>query len=313
MLAAVCLAGAPVCLAGSAATPAGEGTADSSPASGDASATADVTEPAAVPPVRVVASIHPISALTREVGGDRVEVSTIIPPGADPHHFELTPGKARALHEAEVIMLIGGHFDEWILPHAGERESVHMVITFNRAFTDSLIPLEDTFNPHFWLDPMFAREMVRMIAVALCTVDLGNCEYYMARAAEVIAELDEMRIAGRDRLAASGLKAFVSLHPAWTYFARRFGLSEVATLETSHEAEPSARHVAEVIAKMTSDGVSFVVAEEFSGLDLARSVAQEAGAKLILLDPLGDEDKPGRNTYLDLINHNIAVIETNTE
>jgi zinc transport system substrate-binding protein len=272
-----------------------------------------MTAPAAGQPVRVAASIHPVSALTREVGGDRVKVSTIIPPGADPHHFELTPAKARALHEAKVIMLIGGHFDEWILPHAEERESVYMVISFNKAFTDSLIPLEDSFNPHFWLDPMFAREMVRMIAVALCTVDLDNCEYYRIRAEKLIADLDDLRIASRDRLAASGFETFVSLHPAWTYFARRFGLSEAATLEISHEAEPSARHVAEVISKMTSEGIDFIVAEEFSGLDLARSVAEEAGAEVILLDPLGDEEKPDRSTYAGLINRNIAVIEASTE
>jgi zinc transport system substrate-binding protein len=265
--------------------------------------------PPAGAPLKVVASIHPISALVREVGGDFIEVSTIIPPGADPHHFELTPGKARALHEAKVIMLIGGHFDEWILPQAGEREALHMVITFSQAFTDSLIPLEDSFNPHFWLDPMFAREMARMIAVALCTADMENCEYYRARAAGVIDDLDRLRIAGRDRLAASGFEAFVSLHPAWTYFAGRFGLSEVATLEMSHESEPSARHIAGVIRKMTSDGIKFVIAEEFSGLDLAHSVAEQAGAAVILLDPLGDEDNPGRNTYAGLINHNISAIE----
>ena len=263
----------------------------------------------AASPVKVVTSINPISALVREVGGDKVEVSTIIPPGADPHHFELTPGKARALHEAKVIMLIGGHFDEWILPQADEREAIYMVVRFNEAFTDSLIPLEDSFNPHFWLDPMFAREMTRVIAVALCTVDFDNCEYYRSRAAELIADLDELRITGRKRIAASGLEAFVALHPAWTYFARRYGVTEVATLEVSHESEPSARHIADVIRRMTSDGVKFVIAEEFSGLDLARSVAGETGAEVILLDPLGDENTPGRNTYSGLMNHNFTMIE----
>jgi len=291
-LRACCFLLATVCLAGAlAASPSGTVTA----------------------PVKVVTSINPISALVREVGGDKVGVSTIIPPGADPHHFELTPGKARALHEAKLIMLIGGHFDEWILPQADEREAIYMVVRFNEAFTDSLIPLEDSFNPHFWLDPMFAREMTRVIAVALCTVDFDNCEYYRSHAAKLIADLDELRITGRERIAASGLEAFVALHPAWTYFARRYGITEVATLEVSHESEPSARHIADVIRRMTSDGVKFVIAEEFSGLDLARSVAGETGAEVILLDPLGDENTTGRNTYSDLMNHNFTVIESCTE
>lgn len=296
-LRACCLMLAAVCLAGAA----------------KASPPVPVTAPDAGSPVKVVASIHPISALVREVGGERVEVSTIIPPGADPHHFELTPGKARALHEAKVIMLIGGHFDDWILPHAEERETIFMAVRFNEAFTDSLIPLEDSFNPHFWLDPMFAREMTRIIAVALCTVDFENCEYYRTRAAQLIEDLHRLRITGRERLAASGFTAFVSLHPAWTYFARRYGITEVATLEVSHESEPSARHIADVIRKMTSGGVKFVVAEEFSGLGLARSVAGQTGAEVILLDPLGDENKTDRNTYADLMNHNLAVIESSAK
>jgi len=298
LLGAVCLAGAATAFTPGAAIASQSGAAET---------------PAAGSPVKVVASIHPISALVREVGGDKVDISTIIPPGADPHHFELTPGKARALHEAKVIMLIGGHFDEWILPHADGRETIYMVVRFNEAFTDSLIPLEGSFNPHFWLDPMFAREMTRVIAVALCTVDFDNCEYYRTRAADVIAALDRLRITGRERLAATGLEAFVALHPAWTYFARRYGLTEVATLEVSHESEPSARHIADVIRKMTSNEVKFVIAEEFSGLDLARSVAEQTGSEIILLDPLGDENTPGRKTYSDLMNHNFTVIESGVE
>jgi ABC-type Zn uptake system ZnuABC Zn-binding protein ZnuA len=260
-----------------------------------------------------VASIYPISALIREVGGDRVEVSTIIPPEADPHHFELTPGKARAIHEAKVIMVIGGHFDEWLLPDADERETAYMVVRFNEAFTDSLIPLENSFNPHFWLDPMFAAEMTRIIAVALCTVDVDNCEYYRTRAAELIANIHRLRITGSERLATAGFGAFVAVHPAWAYFARRYGITEVATLEVSHESEPSARHIAEVIRKMTSNEVKFLVAEEFSNLALARSVADQTGAGIVLLDPLGSENSPGRSTYEDLINHNISVMERNAQ
>jgi zinc transport system substrate-binding protein len=262
--------------------------------------------------VSIVTSIHPISALVREVGGDRVEVTTIVPPGSDPHHFELTPGKARAIHEATVIMLIGGHFDDWILPHAGERETTYMVVTFNQAFTDSLIPMEDSFNPHFWLDPMFAREMTRIIAVALCTVDFEECEYYRTRAADLIGRLGELRITGRRRIAASGVDAFTANHPAWTYFARRYGLTEVATLEVSHESEPSVRHIAEVIGKMKSDGVKFVIAEEFSGLDLALGVAEQTGSEVIVLDPLGDENNPDRNTYEGLMNHNFTLLENSS-
>jgi zinc transport system substrate-binding protein len=111
------------------------------------------------------------------------------------------------------------------------------------------------------------------------------------------------------RLEDSGFNDFVSFHPAWSYFARRYGLSEHGTLEISHEQEPSAKHMGRVIREMLKDGVKYIVVEEFSNPDLAQSVASQTGARIITLDPLGGDDIPGRKTYAGLLDHNVHVIE----
>ena len=259
--------------------------------------------------VKAAASIHPISAIIREIAGDSVEVPTIVPTGTDPHHFEPTPRTARAIYEADVIFLVGDHFDRWVLPGEGDDLDGCLVVRFYEAFSESLLAIGQDFNPHFWLDPFYARAMGDEAAGALCRVDPANCAYYRLRASSFGVEIDSLHASIKARLEKSGFKDFVSFHPAWSYFAARYDLNEHGTLEISHEQEPSARHIGRVIRQMIEDGIGFIVVEEFSNPDLAHSVASQTGARIISLDPLGGVDMPGRVTYIELLNHNVSLIE----
>jgi zinc transport system substrate-binding protein len=257
----------------------------------------------------VVTSIHPVSAIVAEIGGDRVAVTTLVSAGADPHHFELTPRKAAAIFEADVIFLIGGHFDSWVLPGDSEDQWDVPVVSFSEGFSESLLSIGTAFNPHFWLDPVYAGRMGETIRRTLCSLDTANCTFYTARARTFAAEIDSLDASIAARLDSSGFKDFVAFHPAWTYFARRYGLREHGTLEVSHEHEPSARHIAKIVRDMASAGVRTIVVEEFSNTDLAEAVASQTGARIMYLDPLGGPDMPGRDTYSGLMDHNVTVIE----
>jgi ABC-type Zn uptake system ZnuABC Zn-binding protein ZnuA len=268
-----------------------------------------LTGPSEAGPVKAAASIHPISAIVREIGGDSVEVTTIVPPGTDPHHFELTPRTARAIYEADVIFLIGDHFDQWVLPGEGKDLEGCLIVRFHEDFSESLLAMGHTFNPHFWLDPLYAKSIGSEAAGALCSVNPTGCAYYGSRAEAFGAEIDSLHASIRSRLEESGFSDFVSFHPAWSYFAERYGLNEHGTLEISHEQEPSAKHIGGVIKEMIRSGVEFIVVEEFSNPDLAESVASETGARIVSLDPLGGPGTPGRATYVGLLDHNVSVIE----
>jgi ABC-type Zn uptake system ZnuABC Zn-binding protein ZnuA len=118
-----------------------------------------------------------------------------------------------------------------------------------------------------------------------------------------------MHASALSRLKESGFTDFVSLHPAWSYFARRYGLREIDTIEISHDQEPSAKHVAAVIGKMRQAKTRFILAEEFTNVDLAEAVASQTGAEVILLDPMGGNDRPGRDSYVRLIDYNVSLLE----
>ena len=262
----------------------------------------------AVCSVNVAVSIFPVASIVEEIGGDRVSVTTLVPGGADPHHFELTPRSARALYDADIVLTIGGHFDHWIAQaSAQERRAVHLEL--HKLFADSLIPIKDSFNPHFWLDPLFARAIGEAVYMTLCEVDLAGCAYYEARTHVFESAIDSLHASAKQRLAASGFDSFVSFHPAWSYFARRYGIREVDTIEISHDQEPSARHIAGVIEKIRADGVKYIIAEAFSNRDLADGIAAQTATEVIVLDPIGGADREGRDSYFGLIDYNISMIE----
>jgi len=267
-------------------------------------------------PVRVVATIFPVATIVREIGGDLVAVSTVVPAGADPHSFELTPTTARAMGEAEILFSVAAAFDGWAIPadSPGGRQpsggqSGPALVVLEPALKDSLMVLGGGFNPHFWLDPLIAREIGRLACRELCRVDQANCPTYEARTQVLAARLDSLDAAIRTRLEGLPARDFVAVHPAWTYFARRYGLRERSVLERVPEQEPSAKWIARVLKEMRRDKVRLVVAEEFSNMALATMVAEEVQAKVVVLDPLGGETRPGRDSYFALIDYNTSRLE----
>lgn len=285
--------------------------------------------------LKVAAGVYPVTMLVEEIGGDRVEVTTIIPPGTDPHHFELTPSGARAVEESRAVFMIGGGFDSWVMgtvddaaserprsrgaastgkaePHAGGEGPglpAPSRVEFHRVFSDSLIDLGGTFNPHFWLDPLFARKMGEFIALTLTSIDPAGRTYYEKRALAFRARLDSLHAAARERLAATGIEAFVSFHPAWTYFGRRYGLTEVGVVEKFPEHEPSARWVADLIRRIERQGVEILIVEQASDPGVVSGIAGDTGVTVLMLDPIGDPGVAGRDTYSGLIDYNVSLIE----
>ncbi len=262
--------------------------------------------PHAIAKPRIVTSIYPLRSIVEAIGGDRVTVTSLVPRGADPHNFELTPSSAIALEKADLIFLIGGGFDTWSigLQKADDARSIQLY----QSFTDSLIPLGNGFNPHIWLDPLMAEQIAKVVALKLEQVSPSDSTTFRSRLRNFVARIDSLNHWVSRTLTEAKIDEFVSLHPAWSYFARRYGLKEVATIEISDEHEPSARHVAEVIRMLRRMKKPCIIAEEFSNPGLAESVASMTNAKIVMLDPLGGSHLGERSSYVGLIRYNVEKL-----
>lgn len=256
--------------------------------------------------VQVATSIFPIAAIVEEIGGSNVEAVAIVPPGVDPHRFDLTPRAARDLSKAHLIFLVGGDFDSWIFSAAHDLSK--NLAEIYKCIEDSLIPLGDSFNPHFWLDPLIAKPIAAEVASRLIAFAPEDSAYYKKNLEIFFSRIDSLDAWIRSQLNPKKGKAFVSLHPSLSYLARRYSLNEVETLEMSPEQEPSIKHLRNVTKKMRKMGIDLIIGEEFSNLSLASSVSKATGARLLILDPIGGKEKEGRSNYFDLIGYNVKRI-----
>lgn len=265
-------------------------------------------------------SIHPYASLVEQVVGDHADVVQLLPAGASPHSFDPTPTQATALAKADLIVMNGsvdGWLDRLIRSTA---PTVPVLVALNELrFTpvagegadgegdDGATGHEHEHvgaNPHVWLDPVLMAQLVPSIAVAMAQADPANADAYTANAAALSQRLLQLDADLQRELAPVRDAPFVPFHDAWPYFARRYGLDLVVTIEPFPGREPSARYVAETVATIRASGASVIFYEPQLGRRPAEVVAEAAGVRLAEIDPLGTDEQ----SYEDLLRANAATV-----
>jgi len=265
--------------------------------------------------LKVAVSIVPLADFTREVGGDLVEVETLVPPGASPHTFEPTAGQVAFLSRAKVFVTSGLQLEAWaadVFSKVGNK-GVVKVVAADAIPRDMLLKTSEAdaggpYDPHVWLDPTLAIYQVNAIARGLAKADPAHADTYRANAEAYVRKLKDLDRQLAGETAAFTKRSFVALHPAWSYFARRYGLVEAGAIEEVPSKEPSGRLINKLVDEIKRQGITVVFAEPQINPKAAEVVAQEGGAKVKVIDPLGNPDKPDASTYIKLMQHNVAVM-----
>lgn len=268
--------------------------------------------------MKVAASIVPLADFCRNVGGDLVEVEVMVPPGASPHTFEPTSDKMMFLSDAKVFVYNGLELESWITGFVDKVDNSDLVeVSASDAIPEAdLIDAshgegEGVYDPHVWLDPEFAELEVEAIREGFIEADPANAASYRENAGRYIEELRDLDNYVEEKTAAFTKKKFVSFHPAFTYFAHRYGLEQVGVIEESPGREPGAGEIAELVDAIKAEGVQVVFTEPQFSPKAAEAIADESGADVVLksLDPIGDPDNPETDTYIELMKHNTSVME----
>ncbi len=236
--------------------------------------------------LRVVATTVQISALTKEVAGDKIALTGLVPAGADPHAFEPKPSDLVAIEEAQLILRHGIGLDEWLddtLEAGNEATSVTVTDGLELAQGDD--DGEQVEDPHVWHDPENAKTMIDDIADALAAADPENASTYEANASAYKATLDEAAAEVQsiiDEIPAADRK-MVTDHDAFEYFADAFGLKIVGAIfpVLSTEGEPSAQETAALLETIEREGVKAIFAEESANPRLATTLAEDAGVTIV--------------------------------
>jgi zinc transport system substrate-binding protein len=228
----------------------------------------------------IVVSIPPLATFVEAVGGDLVEVKILLPPGADPHTFEPTPRDLVEVSRADLFVFAGSGlpFEERLKDRWKDLQPDLPQVNASRG-----IPLVDR-DPHIWLSPQNAQQMVETIREGLCTLDPSQCEQFSRRSEQYNDELEQLDLSLRSRLDPCSRKQFIVMHPAWGYFAREYGLTQLAIEEEGKEA--SAPELAHLIETARREGIRVVIMEPQFRSREAEVLAQEINGTVVQIDPL---------------------------
>ncbi len=283
--------------------------------------------PAAKEPLHVVASFSVLGDLVKDVGGDAVQVTTLIGPGVDAHTYDPAPADLVVLEDADVVFENGLGFEPWLDRFFESTQPSGARIVVSEGITPRTIDDDETgesaqeaqehggVDPHVWHDVANAIVMVGNIRDALVSEDPANAAHYEANATATIARFEALDAWIRQQAATlpEDRRKLVTSHDTFGYFAAAYDFEIIGTALGSLSTEagdPSARDIGLLVEEITATGVPAIFAENVANPDLMASIAAEAGVELaptLYTDALGPPGSPGE-TYEGMMRNNVTTI-----
>ena len=282
-----------------------------------------VSQPGVDAKIRVVATIPDLADIARNIGGDLLEIKSLATGVENIHAVPMKPSFATLLNRADVVVLLGLEAEHAFLPALLEAARNPKILPSAPGYIDCSVyitPLEvptridralgdvhPAGNPHFNLDPVSGKAMAQAIADGLARNYPEHAAILKKNLAAYLATLDAA-IARWQREAAPlrGVK-LVSYHPDLIYFAERFGMESVGTIEIRPGVDPTPSHIVELEERMRREGVKLVVRELHFPANLAQTIAQRTGATLVEL-PAMVGGVPEARDYVSFIDYNIRTM-----
>ena len=260
--------------------------------------------------VNVVASFSILGDFVKNVGGDRVSVTTLVGPDGDVHVYTPAPADAKKIADAKLLIVNGLGLEGWLPRLLQSSGSKAPIITA----TKGIAPLKagSDADPHAWQSVANARIYVANISDALVAADPADAEVFRENAKTYSTRLDGLDREVREAVAKirPGRRKVISTHASFGYFAAAYGIQFIAPLGVSTESEASARDIAGIITQIRTERIPAVFLENISDGRLIRRISAETGARVggtLYSDSLTGE-KGDAPTYIELVRHNIKAL-----
>ncbi|MET0741693.1 MAG: metal ABC transporter substrate-binding protein [Candidatus Nanopelagicales bacterium] len=258
----------------------------------------------------VVASFYPLAYLVEQVGGERVSVSSLTKPGAEPHDLELTATDVASVADADLVVYLSEFqpaVDEAVAAEAADQA------WDAAAYADLSLKIEggegNTVDPHFWLDPQRYLDVSDALADALAEVDTAGADAFTANAARLRAELEALDDEWASGTASCESRDLVTSHTAFGYLADRYDFTQLGIAGLTPEAEPTPEALAAAADFVRDHSVRTIYFETLVSPAIAETVAAEAGADTAMLDPLeGLTDESAGGDYLEVMRTNLETV-----
>ena len=279
---------------------------------------------AAAGKLNIVTTTEDLTALTREVGGDRVTVESIARGYQDPHFVEAKPSFLLKLSRADLLIFVGLQLEiGWLPPlitqcrnsrvqvgapgYLDVSQYAEILEIPTGVITRAMGDVHPLGNPHYWLDPENGRRIAQGIANRLAALQPQDAAYFQQRFEDFSRRLAEAQKVWEKKMAPYRGRKVVSYHRSWPNFARRFGLDVVGYVEPKPGIPPSPQHTLELINEMRRQNIKLILIEPYFDLKTPNAVARETGGEVVVLLPSVGGEKEVTD-YFQLFDYDINLL-----
>ena len=257
-------------------------------------------------PIDVVTTISTFNSMVQAVGGNRVQVKSLVPVGASPETYQPTPQDVATLSQAALLVENGAGLETWLAKTIANVKSKSLRVV---VASDGLRVKNQ--NPHLWMDPVYAKHYAFEIRDGLIMIDPQHGDFYRKNARAYVVALDRLRasIARRIDMIPPSRRYMIVFHNAWQYYNDRFGITSLGFIEANPGQDPNPQQVAQLIGLARAHQVPAIFSEPEYSAKIARQIASSANIKVV--DNLYDDSigtDPRVSTYIGMLNYDTDVI-----
>lgn len=255
--------------------------------------------------LKIYTTFYPLYDFTKKIVGDNAQVESLIPAGVEPHDFELSPKQTAKIYDGDIFIFLGESMEPWAAKIAEDlsKNGVNVLEVGTGLIQDN--------DPHIWLDPVLAKDMAKKIFEKIAAQDPKHEEIYQQNLNSLLEKLDELDKKLAEATSKSLKKDVVTSHAFLSYMAKRYGFNQISITGLSPQDEPSPKKIAEIVNIVKSKGVKYILVEKGSSSKLPETVANEAGAQILTINPLEtlwpDEIEAGED-YFSVMEKNLDVL-----
>lgn len=275
----------------------------------------------------VYTSFYTMYDFAKKIGGDKVSVSTLVPPGTEPHDWEPKVKDISRLEKARVFIYNGATMESWVDKVLGSLKNKDLIVV--EASKDIKLIEGDHHeeegkddkkkddheehgnDPHVWLNPMYAKKQMEVIKDALVSADPGNKEYFEKNFEDNAKKLDALDKEYKETVSKFSKKEIVVAHQAFGYLCEAYGLTQIPIEGLSADAEPTAARMVEISKFARENKVKVIFFEELVSPKVAQAIAKEVGAETDMLNPIEgitDEDIKAGKEYFSVMRDNLEAL-----
>ncbi len=275
--------------------------------------------------LQIATTIFPLTDIAQQIGGDNIAITQLLPSGASPHSYTLTPQQVADLGSAQTLFIIGHSLDDWaskpataagipittvdtditLLPFIGGHDHDHDTDTEHEDEDEE--ESSDGLDPHYWLTVPNGQQIARNIAARLQELDPVHADIYAANLSSYLQQLDTLENELQDITSSATQPHFMTIHNAWSYLANQYHFELVDTYEPEEGQSPTLADLQHLQASINQYGLkTFYTEPQKQSSAGIRLIEQELGLSIKTLDPLGGIED--RSSFADLMRYNITQL-----